>query len=147
MKVLSMNSVYALRALLYITAQKNRLGYVGIREISEKLDISFHFLTKILQTLTQHGILRSYRGPSGGVALERDPASVSLLEVVYLFEGEDFFKSCILGLPGCGERQPCPLHDFWQKTSRAVKQQFETTFLEGLTEKVLSEKLRLSPCE
>ncbi|MCB0549642.1 MAG: Rrf2 family transcriptional regulator, partial [Phaeodactylibacter sp.] len=69
MKVLSKGCVYGLRALLYIVSEKPREEYVNIREISEELDISFHFLTKTFQSLTQKGILRSYRGPNGGVTL------------------------------------------------------------------------------
>ncbi len=71
MKVLSKATVYGLRALVFMASEKERTGYVSISEIAERLNISFHFLTKTFQTLTQHGILESYRGPNGGVALTK----------------------------------------------------------------------------
>lgn len=133
--------------MLYLAGHPQKEGYVGIKEISEQLEISFHFLTKILQTLTQEGFLRSLRGPVGGVALNQKTADINVLEVVLLFEGKTFFDTCILGLPGCGERQPCPLHHFWTQTKSSLKEKFRTTTLAELSEKVLAEGLRLSPCD
>ena len=43
--------------------------FVSIRRMADELDISFHFLTKILQSLTSEGLLISHRGPKGGVRL------------------------------------------------------------------------------
>ena len=61
MRVISKSGEYGLRALLYMVAHKKDEAYVNIREMADELDISFHFLTKILQSLTQKGILQSYR--------------------------------------------------------------------------------------
>jgi Rrf2 family iron-sulfur cluster assembly transcriptional regulator len=142
-KVLSRASVYGLRALAYIVSKKEESGYVSIGEISRELDISFHFLTKTFQSLTQHGILESYRGPSGGIALARPPGQIFLIDIVKIIEGEDFFETCLLGLPGCGEAKPCPVHDFWKKTKEALKKEFETTSLVDLGAKVSEERLRI----
>lgn len=146
MKALSMNAVYGLRALMYIAAQGEREGYVNIRKISEDLDISFHFLTKILQTLTQHHILSSQRGPSGGVALLKSPHQTTLLEIIYILEGDRYFSECFLGLPGCGEQQPCPVHDFWRNITMTMKDKFSRTTLAELSDKVRSGEVRLVSC-
>jgi len=58
--VLSKACIYGIQAAIYVASVKD-VGYVSIQEISEKLNISFHFLTKVLQQLTQAGILNSYR--------------------------------------------------------------------------------------
>jgi Rrf2 family transcriptional regulator, iron-sulfur cluster assembly transcription factor len=144
-KVLSKASVYGLRALVYIVAKKQTPGYVNIGEISKELDISFHFLTKIFQSLTQHKILESYRGPNGGVALVKPPAQIFLIDIVKILDGEDFFDKCLLGLPGCGDFDPCPVHDFWAVTKEALKDEFETTSLAELGAKVSEDRLRLRP--
>jgi hypothetical protein len=36
-----------------------------------------------------------------------------LYEIVVAIDGEDLFRECVLGLPGCGDATPCPLHDEW----------------------------------
>jgi len=142
-KVLSKASVYGLRALLYIAGHKAKGEYVSIRELSDELKISFHFLTKILQSLTQRDLLESYRGPNGGIALKMAPEEIFLIDVVNIIEGEDFFDSCLLGLPGCGTFDPCPVHDFWKVTKAALKNEFETTSLAELSGKVSEKRLRL----
>lgn len=144
LKVLSKAAVYGLRALVYLATQRDRTGYVSIGEISEKLDISFHFLTKTFQTLTQHGILESYRGPSGGVVLKKPAEQIFLNDIVKILEGEDFFDKCLLGLPGCGEFDPCPVHDFWKVAKESLKKEFEITSLAEMGEKVKMERLRIS---
>lgn len=124
--------------------KKGDSPYVSIGEISEELDISFHFLTKTFQSLTEKGILKSYRGPGGGVAFVTPPEAIFLIDVVRIIEGEDFFDSCLLGLPGCGEAAPCPVHDFWKEAKGAMKREFETTSLAGLADKVSRQRLRIS---
>ncbi len=145
MKVLSKGSVYALRALTYVVAHKGDIGYVSIGELSRSLDISFHFLTKIFQQLTQAGILESYRGPNGGIKLARPPHEIKVIEIVDVLEGPEFFNTCLLGLPGCGEFDPCPVHDFWAKAKEALRREFELTTLAELGTKVSDERLRIKP--
>ena len=109
MTFISKSCEYSLRATLYIAAQDGA-PYVSISEISKSLDISFHFLTKLLQKLTVHGLLKSYRGPSGGVALAKPARNISLYDIIMALGEGELFTSCALGLKGCGERAPCPLH-------------------------------------
>lgn len=143
LKVLSKACIYGLRALAYIAAQSREGEYVSIRELSERLDISFHFLTKTLQILTQEGLLISYRGPNGGIAFQVAPEEITLAEVVKLLEGEDFFDTCLLGLPGCGVAKPCPVHDFWQETRKAMEGEFNATTIADLGAKVSTGEHRL----
>ncbi|MEZ4918555.1 MAG: Rrf2 family transcriptional regulator [Saprospiraceae bacterium] len=144
MKVLSKASVYSLRALVYIVAHKQHGEYVSIGEMSKELDISFHFLTKILQQLTQEKLLVSYRGPRGGVALNKPAEEIFLIDVVKIIEGEHFFDTCLLGLPGCGASEPCPMHAFWTVARTAMEQEFANTPLSELGAKVSEDRLRLS---
>jgi len=145
MKVLSKATVYGIRALVYIAVAKNGHGYVNIGDLSRELDISFHFLTKILQTLNKHGILESYRGPNGGVVFLRPPEEIYVIDLVNILEGEDFFNTCLLGLPGCGHFAPCPVHDFWKVMKDELREEFETTSIAELGTSVSQKRLRLSP--
>ncbi len=142
MKVLSNASIYGLRALIYVASRKNEKEYVSIKEMSESMDISFHFLTKILQTLSKRNILRSYRGPNGGVALTKPSEEIFMVEIVKILEGDEYFDTCFLGFPGCGREAPCPMHDFWQNVKHVFLDTFEKTSLEELSEKIADGKLR-----
>lgn len=145
MKVLSKSSEYGLRALLYLTVKGQEQEFVSIKAMSEDLDISFHFLTKILQALTQADMLTSYRGPNGGVAFKIPPDSIMLGDVVRVLEGNDFFETCLLGLPGCGEAVPCPMHRFWMEIRGALQQEFDTTSLAQMGQNSHIRGFRLHP--
>lgn len=129
---------------MYIVSQEDWSNYVSIRKVAEELDISFHFLTKIFQLLTQNDILESYRGPNGGIMLKRSPDKIFLIDIVKTLEGENFFDRCILDLPHCGEAVPCPMHEFWKETKQALKIEFESTSLADLGGQIQQRGLRLS---
>ncbi len=110
--ILSKTCRYGLRATIFL-ATKKKGDYVTIREISDELNISFHFLTKVLQRLTKADLLESYRGPNGGVKLARQPSEITFMDVVISIDGGSIIDECALGLPGCGSLKPCPVHEKW----------------------------------
>jgi len=131
---LSKSCVYGIQAAIFV-ASRDRDAYVSISTIAQELNISFHFLTKVLQQLTQAGIMVSYRGPRGGVALGRQSDDVLLYELVAAIDGTEVFTECMLGLPGCGHAEPCPAHEHWIE----VRQKF-TAIAKSVTLKSLGEK-------
>lgn len=112
--ILSKSCIYGIQSAIYVAAH-DADGYVSINQIASELQISFHFLTKVLQQLTQEGIMNSYRGPRGGVALAKNKADISLYELIEAIDGTEIFTECMLGLPGCGVAEPCPAHDHWTR--------------------------------
>lgn len=144
MTFLSKACAYGLRAVLYVAAHRGGRDYVPIREIADELGLSFHFLTKILQQLSERGLMISYRGPRGGVALARHPARITLLQVVEAIDGAELFSSCVLGLARCGERRPCPLHKAWVGERTTLRRIFERATVDSLAGEVNGRALRLS---
>ncbi len=141
--VLSKTCNYALRASLYVACQKNR-DYIPINEISDNLNISFHFLTKILQTLTDTDIMISFRGPKGGVKLAKSPEEITLYEIITAIDGIDIFEKCVLGLDDCHNSRPCPLHEQWNGIRENLKHIFQSNTLELLSNRMVTENLRIS---
>ena len=139
----SKKCVYALRATIYI-AKSNSNGYLSIGEISDELKISFHFLTKILQTLTQHKLMKSYRGPNGGINLAKPASDITVLEIVNIIDGEKIFRECILGLPTCEEKHPCPLHDKWISSCEDLKNNLASLTIKDLVLDLKKLNLRLT---
>lgn len=140
---LSKSSEYAIRTVLYI-AIRNENHYLPVHEIAEELQIPFHFLSKIIQTLSKYNIVSSVRGPKGGVTLARPAEQINLLEIIHAIDGPYAFNGCILGLPGCGKANPCPLHDQWATAKENVVSIFTNTTIAELAKKVQEEKLRLA---
>lgn len=141
--LLSKSCVYGLRATLYL-ASKEKEEFIPIKRMSEKLEISFHFLTKILQQLTADGLLESFKGPNGGVRLTKSPDKIALVDVVLAIDGPKLLTECALGLPGCGIKNPCPLHDKWAITRDSIRNMLANTSLTDLAKKGKEENLRLT---
>ncbi|NGP77984.1 Rrf2 family transcriptional regulator [Balneolaceae bacterium YR4-1] len=141
--LLSSSCVYGLRASLYLAANQDG-EYISIREMSESLDISFHFLTKTLQQLTAAGLMESQKGPKGGVRLTKKGSKISLYEIVEAIDGNDLFTECALGLPGCGEEKPCPIHDQWADARDNIRAMLQSTNLVELAEKGKNLNLRIT---
>jgi Rrf2 family protein len=79
-------SPYAVQAL----AELGRCGGtdpVPIGELARRRNIPVQFLEQLFATLRRAGVLRSQRGVKGGYLFERDPSSITVLEVVELLDG------------------------------------------------------------
>ena len=145
MALLSKTCVYGLRAMIRLAAHSATSEQpLPIRSIADELGIPFHFLTKILQKLTHAGILESTRGAAGGVRLTRPAASVRLIELVLPLDDEHLLEGCVLGLTGCGEQKPCPLHSAWTVERKRLKALFEDTRLDALAARLEDGTIRLS---
>ncbi len=77
----------------YALAALTELGRAGgqepvpIGELARRRDVPVQFLEQLFATLRRAGILSSQRGVKGGYRFARDPATVTVLEVVELLDG------------------------------------------------------------
>jgi Rrf2 family protein len=90
MITITSKSRYAVQAL----AELARLGAlpggkpVPIAELARRRDIPLQFLEQLFAALRRAGVLQSQRGVKGGYTFVRDPAEVTVLEIVELLDGE-----------------------------------------------------------
>jgi len=117
--------------------------YLSVKRISENLDISFHFLTKIFQQLAKAGLIDSYRGPNGGVRLSKDSKTINVRTIVVALDGEGLFTKCVLGLPGCTHDKPCPLHAQWSVSRAEIERMLGEKTLADVGEDLRSGGYRL----
>jgi Rrf2 family protein len=126
--MLSQTAEYALRAVVYIAQlPAGELARTG--DLARALGIPQNYLAKTLHQLARVGVLRSTRGKTGGFTLGRDPAAISLHDVIAPFDVVDERPHCLLGRPECSSRNPCPAHDRWQGVARQVNDFFRSTSL------------------
>jgi Rrf2 family iron-sulfur cluster assembly transcriptional regulator len=110
--IFSKKCEYGLQAVLYLAALP-RGGVTASDEIAKKLGIPKEFVSKILQSLTESGIIDSRKGKAGGFLLAKDPSKIRLIDIVAAIDGLGMFNSCVLGFPQCSPDNPCPLHSKW----------------------------------
>lgn len=141
--MLSKSCIYGIQAAIYVSAHASQ-EYVSINHIASELKISFHFLTKVLQQLTQAGLMNSYRGPKGGVALARTASDITLHDLIGAIDGTAIFTECLLGLPGCGVAAPCPAHEHWTKIRVELTSIAKRVTLESMGKKASELNVRLA---
>lgn len=105
---------YAIRAVLYM-AKQPRGEIVYKRDICRSQDVTPAFLTKILQPLIKAGIVGSQRGVGGGFFLLKDPATVTLLDIVRAEEGPLYLNQCLTAPGSCTRDVFCPVHGAWRE--------------------------------
>lgn len=122
---------YAIRALCHL-AQQPGGAPAQAREISEALDIPYHYLSKILQDLAKKGVLTSSKGPGGGFRLNGPPAQTTLYALIEAVEGPLSDDECLLGLDACSDATPCPMHEFWKGLRSVFRDRMKAVSLEDV---------------
>src|SRR3954452_3033458 len=79
-------SPYALRALVELACAGSSAP-VPIAELARRRDIPVQFLEHLFAILRRAGILQSQRGVKGGYRFAKEPADITVLEVVDLLDG------------------------------------------------------------
>lgn len=115
--LISSKSEYGLRALMDI-AINDKGNPVSRSGISQRQQIPLPYLTQVLRTLVNGGLLKSNRGPSGGYTLNREPRDISVLDVVTLLQGPVSPAGCA-GAGGatgeCEKLDGCGLVGVWSE--------------------------------
>jgi len=108
--MLSTTSQYALRALCHLARQSG--GAVLGRDLAQSVDIPANYLSKVLLTLRNAGLVETARGSGGGYRLRKSANEIYLIDVVELFEEISRTKpSCFLGRTrACSEITSCTAH-------------------------------------
>ena len=128
--MLNQTAIYALRAMDFLAAHDTGKPVQSAR-IAKEMNIPHNFLSKILNRLSQTGLIHAIRGRGGGVQLSRPASDILLFDVVNLFMKIDDFKKCLLGKHTCDGT--CGLHLRW----KIVSEQFEKMLNDTTIDKIL----------
>jgi Rrf2 family protein len=135
--IFSKKCEYGLQAILYIATYP--MGEtVPAEKISQALKIPREFVSKILQSLRESGLISSSKGKSGGFSLAKDPARIKLIDVVSAIDGLEMFDSCVLGFTECSPTHPCPVHNTWGALRTQTYDMLTSETIDKLKEKTLS---------
>jgi Rrf2 family protein len=131
---------YGLQAVLFLAAQ-DKSSLCSAEEISNNLNIPKEFTSKILQDLTEKGIIISRKGRVGGFKLAIDASQIKLIDIVAAIDGLDIFKNCVMGFHNCNQENKCIMHDEWheilEKAFNVLSKETIACFKNKLTNYVL----------
>jgi len=112
--MISTKGRYALRVLTDM-AEHQTEGYVPLKEIAARQEISEKYLESIVKTLVQAGILTGLRGKGGGYRLGVSPEQCTVGRVLRLTEGSLAPVSCLEETaPSCVRMAECRTLPMWQ---------------------------------
>ncbi len=110
---------YAIRAVLALARAEDG-EVVPARAVAKEMDIPARFLPQVLGDLGRAGIVEARLGRAGGYRLSRDPAKISLLDVIEASEGDARRQTCVLTGKACDGRNPCDVHEMFFAAQEAI---------------------------
>ncbi len=119
---------YALRLLLDL-AEHAGGGYVALKDIAERQNLSKKYLEQIIPILNKSDILRTVRGSQGGYMLAKTPDKYTVGEILRLTEGSLAPVACLEhGIVDCPRSADCATLPVWQGLNRVISE-----YLDGIT--------------
>ncbi len=119
---------YALR-MLYDLAIHSEDGYVSLKDIAERQNISKKYLEQIVPLMNKSGILRTNRGNKGGYMLARKPDEITVGDVLRATEGSLAPVACLEAATNeCPRASECSTLYVWEGLYKQV-----TEYLDGIT--------------
>ncbi|MCK5580459.1 MAG: Rrf2 family transcriptional regulator [Candidatus Omnitrophica bacterium] len=132
MKLITRDTDYAIRALMYIASAGD--GVVSVAEIEKKLGLPRPFLRKILQVLQKQGVLRSIKGNRGGFLLAVPAKKIILADLIEIFQGKITFTECFLKKKECPDTRKCSVRKKIKNIEKTVVSELKQITIASLLE-------------
>ncbi len=130
--LISTKGRYALRVLLDLAEHQSE-GYVPLKEIAGRQEISEKYLEIIVKELVRNNVVSGVRGKGGGYRLCRPPEQINLGDVLKFMEGTLSPVACLEdGAGPCARAPVCRTLDFWRGLNDAIFNYTSTYFLSDL---------------
>jgi Rrf2 family cysteine metabolism transcriptional repressor len=111
-----------LRAMIAL-ARRYGQGPVALSEIARSQELPLPYLEQIAASLRRAGLLGSVRGAKGGYLLTRDPAEISISEVLSALEGQLVSLECLVpGGSACGRESGCEVRCVWLRVQDCLQE-------------------------
>jgi Rrf2 family protein len=125
---------YAIRAVRYLAGQEpNQRSATST--VAKEMKIPPSFLAKIISQLSIAGLLHTSRGARGGVTLAREPADISMLDVVEAIDGPILLNECVGDPANCDFSEECMAHPIWKEVQETLVKRLRETKFDQLSSK------------
>jgi Rrf2 family transcriptional regulator, cysteine metabolism repressor len=132
---ISTRGEYGVRAVLDIAMHSNE-GPVTLKSISGRQEISESYLEQLFGTLRKAGLVVSTRGAQGGYDLAREPAQITIGDLIRVLEGPIAPVDCVNDQAdksgGCSNAHRCATRVLWQKLRDSMTEVLDSTTLADL---------------
>ena len=138
--MLTRKSKYGLKAMLVLAEEPDRRPML-IADLAERQQLPKKFLEAILLELKRHGLLGSKKGKGGGYFLGRDPAAITLGQIIRILDGPLALIPCVsqtayLKCEECVDEQTCGIRLAMKDVRDATAHILDNTSLVALNTQV-----------
>lgn len=110
---------YALRMLIDLAMHPD--GYVALKDIAQRQNISKKYLEQIVPLLNKAGLMRTNRGYQGGYMLSKPATQYSVGEILRLTEGSLAPVSCLADDTNeCPRASECITLPVWEGLNKVI---------------------------
>ena len=127
---------YGTVVMVYLAKHTEQL--CNARDIALHTHLTVPTVSKLLKRLTVAGLLSSVRGASGGYRLQREPAAISVADIIYAMDDYRGLTECSLQPNGCSLHGVCHIQGNWRLISQAIEAALDSVSLEALAKPTLS---------
>ncbi len=111
---------YALRVMIDL-AEQNSSGYISMKEVAKRQQISLKYLERILPVLVSAKLIEGVQGKGGGYRLTREPDEYSVGEILTLTEGDIAPVACLgCNAQPCARKDTCKTLPMWKELNKIV---------------------------
>lgn len=130
--MISTRGRYALRVLIDL-AEHSDGGFLPMKEVAARQDISLKYLEKILPVLTKNSLIEGQQGKGGGYRLTKDPDEYRVYDILRLTEEDLAPVACLTDdAKPCERASECRTLAMWQKFYTLTKEYFSGITLADL---------------
>ena len=130
---------YALRMLMDLAAHQGD-GYIPLKEIAARQNISKKYLEQIVPLLNSYDILLTNRGYQGGYKLANRPDQYKVGDILRITEGSLAPVNCLEQDPNqCPMKEECPTLSMWQGLNKVITDYLDNITLQDLLDRQQSE--------
>ena len=125
---------YCLKALIILAERYPNVQPQRVEEIAAAQGIPENYLRRLLIELKRGGLVASQIGPSGGYLLARNPAKITMADVVQIIEGDFAPVECLEESSNspCQRGDPCAMRNVWCEVRDSVNAILRATTLQML---------------
>ena len=132
--MISTRGRYALRVLIDLAEHKDD-GYIPMKEIAQRQELSLKYLERILPVLTKAGIITGLQGKTGGYRLTVAPEDCTIGDVLRLTEGDLAPVACLeCGAKPCPRKDQCRTYPMWAEFQQVISEFFDRKTLADIME-------------
>lgn len=123
---------YSLRMMVDLAKHYND-GFIALKDISERQDISKKYLEQIIPFLNRSKLLNSNKGHLGGYQLAKSPDKITVREILESAEGSLTPVSCMDNNPNlCEKCSECVTLPVYEKLYKLINDYLESVTLEDI---------------